>query len=211
MADSKFDFKKEYRDLYLPKGKPMLIEVPAMNFIMVDGRGAPEGADYQEAVGILYGLSFTIKMSKLSGTKLKGYREYEMLPLEGIWWGDEGVFIVEDRSTWRWTSMIRQMDFVTPDVFAWALEECSRKKPELNLSRARLETFREGTCVQIMHTGPYAEEPVSFKLMENYMEEQRLIREPGWETKHHEIYIKNPMKTKPENLKTVLRQKVKKL
>jgi len=204
----KFDFKKEYKDLYLPKSKPMLIDVPPMNFIMFDGAGDPSGEEYQQAIGVLYTLTFTIKMSKMSGSQPPGYHEYVVPPFEGLWWISGGAFSFEERENWLWTSMIRQPEFVTPEVFAWALEVCRCKKPELDLSKARFETFIEGLCVQIMHLGPYADEPRSVALLKAYMAENGLLDQTSSERKHHEIYLSDPRKTAPEKLKTVLRHPV---
>jgi hypothetical protein len=205
---AKIDFKKDYKDLYLPKTKPMLIDVPEMKFIMVDGTGDPNSEDYQQAVGILYALTFTIKMSKMSGKQPPGYYEYVMPPLEGLWWVSGGAFSFDQRDNWLWTSMIRQPEFVTPAVFDWAVEECGRKKPELELTRARFLSFTEGLCVQVLHVGPYADEPCSVELMKALMVENSLIDETGSERKHHEIYLSDPRKTAQEKLKTVLRHPV---
>ncbi len=207
----KVDYKKDYKDLYLPKTKPMLIDVPPMNFIIIDGAGDPNDTEYQQAVGTLYALTFTIKMSKMSGNQPQGYFEYVVPPLEGLWWISGGAFSFDKRDNWLWTSMIRQPEFVTPAVFSWALEECRRKKPELDLSKARFETFSEGLCVQIMHIGPYSDEPRSIALLENFIEENDLLNQTGSKRKHHEIYLSDPRKTAPEKLKTVLRLPVAKI
>ena len=204
----KIDFKKEYKDLYLPGTQPVLIDVPTMNFIMVDGTGDPNQKEYQQAVGALYSLAFTIKMSKMSGNQPRGYYEYVVPPLEGLWWVSDGCFSLEQRDNWLWTSMIRQPEFVTPGVFAWAMEECRRKKPELDFSSTRLESFTEGLCVQIMHTGPYSDEPRSIALLGKFIEENNLSDQTGSERKHHEIYLSDPRKTDPEKLRTVLRHPV---
>lgn len=201
----KVDFKKDYKDLYLPKNKPALIDVPPMNFIMFDGAGDPNCEEYQQAVGALYALTYTIKMSKMKGDQPPGYYEYVVPPLEGLWWISGGAFSFIERNNWLWTSMIRQPEFVTPAVFAWARKECHRKKPELDLSKARFETFSEGLCVQIMHIGPYSDEPISIELLKAFMEKNGLVDQTGSERKHHEIYLSDPRKTAPEKLKTVLR------
>lgn len=204
----KFDFKKEYRDLYMPKNKPMIIDVPTMNFIMIDGEGDPSKEEYQKAVNVLYSLAYTIKMSKMSESMPQGYFEYIVPPLEGLWWISGGAFHLEQRDNWLWTSMIRQPPFVTLEVFHWALEECSRKKKELDLSIARFESFTEGLCVQMMHIGPYAREVESIAEMQIFMEENNLVDECGSLRKHHEIYLSDPRRTKPERLRTVLRHPV---
>lgn len=206
----KLDYKKEYRDLYLPGKKPSLVMVPSMLFIMADGTGAPEGASYQEVVSILYSLSFTIKMSKMGPQKPEGYFEYTVPPLEGLWTLN-GEWFDPDRESWQWCSMIRQPEFVTPEVFAWAVGEAGRKKPELDFSRARLEVFEEGACAQIMHTGPYAEEDKSIALLKEFICAQGYQDECSDDRRHHEIYLSDPRRSAPERLKTVLRHPVGKL
>lgn len=215
-----FDYKKAYKDLYMPKQKPVLIDVPAMNFIMVDGEGDPnDSPQYQEAMEILYGLSFTIKMSKMGGRQPVGYFEYVVPPLEGLWWlaGDkfDNTKPVE-KSEFLWTSMIRQPEFVNQDVFAWAFETLKKKKPHLDLAKARLETFTEGLCVQMMHIGPYDAEPATIARMEQFAQDNGYFNAisdilPGGQVRrHHEIYLGDPRKTAPEKMKTVIRHPVKK-
>lgn len=201
----KFDYKKEYRDLYLPGKKPALVEVPAMRFIMVDGSGEPQGADYQSAMQILYGLSFTIKMSKKSGAAPGGYFEYVVPPLEGLWWSPGGQLDLDAREGWRWTSMIRQPDFVTEEIFSRAVEDCRVKKPEIDVSRARFEVFTEGLCVQMMHLGPYSGEAATMDSIHAYLAENGLRDVSGTERKHHEIYLSDPRRTTPDRMKTVIR------
>jgi hypothetical protein len=204
----KLDYKKEYRDLYMPPKKPVLIDVPSMRFIMMDGRGDPRQEEYQHSVEALYALSYTIKMSKMKGSQPPGYFDYVVPPLEGLWWISKGAFDLQERDNWLWTSMIRQPEFVTPDVFSWALEECRRKKAGIDLAQARLATFQEGLCVQMMHVGPFASEPETLAVMQAFMAEHNLADETGSERKHHEIYLSDPRKTPPEKLKTVLRHPV---
>lgn len=202
----KLDYKKVYKDLYLPKQKPMLIDVPATPFIMVDGKGEPGGGAYQSAMQALYSLSFTIKMSKMTGMQPEDYFEYVVPPLEGLWWGEQGALDFQaPKSTWLWTSMIRQPAFVTPEFFAWAKEECVRKKPEIDVSMARFETFQEGLCVQIMHVGSYDDEQHSMDKIAAFIAENGLKDVSGGERKHHEIYLSDPRKTAVERLRTVLR------
>lgn len=205
----KLDYKKEYPDLYLPKADPVLIDVPNMVFIMVDGKGDPGGAEYAGAVQALYALAYTIKMSKIKAAPA-GYVEYVVPPLESLWWGAHG-FDIDDRDSWLWTAMIRQPGFVTSEVFAWAVEECRRKKPEVDVSGIRLEPFTEGLCVQVMHTGPYKDEPASVEKMKRFMAAGGLKDMVGDVRKHHEIYLSDPRKTAPEKLKTVLRLPVEKI
>lgn len=203
------DYKKEYKDMYMPSANPMLIDVPPMNFIMVDGSGDPNGPEFPKAVEVLYGLSFAIKMSKMKGNQPEGYFEYVVPPLEGLWWITGGGFSFEQRENWLWTVMIRQPEFVTPEVFAWACSELSRKKPQLPASGARFETFAEGLCVQAMHLGPYATEPETMLRMTDFMAANNLKDRVGnGGGKHHEIYLSDPRKAKPESMKTVLRHPV---
>lgn len=204
----KLDYKKEFKDLYMPKNTPSLIEVPSMNFILINGKGDPQQEEYQNAISVLYALTFTIKMSKMSGDQPEGYFEYVVPPLEGLWWCENGGFDFAKRDIWCWTSMIRQPEFVTKEVFEWAVGEGKRKKPELDMSQARFEQFTEGLCVQMMHIGPYSDEPESIEMMKKFVEESNLIDATGIERKHHEIYLSDPRKTAPEKLRTVLRHPV---
>lgn len=225
-----FDFKKEYKDLYLPKTKPMLIDVPVMTFIAVAGSGNPneENGDYAEALGLLYAFSFTVKMAKMGDWQPEGYFDYVVPPLEGLWWG--GGFDgrrIEDKGALNWVSMIRQPDFVTPEVFAWAREQVAAKKPGLDVGRARLVRFAEGPCAQIMHKGPYDNEPATVAALEEFVRATGRAGDiddpPSAEAlmdmldadggvpsvrPHHEIYLGDPRRTKPENLRTVLRHPV---
>ncbi|MCI8497418.1 MAG: transcriptional regulator [Clostridiales bacterium] len=197
----KVDYKKREKTLYFPRQTPMLIEVPRMRMLMTDGVGEPGGGSYQAAIQALYALTFTIKMSKMGEKPLNGYFEYVVPPLEGLWdcgWPER------PRTEWKWTSLIRQPEFVDEAAFAWALEQCRRKKPEVDASSVRLEEFDEGLCVQVMHIGAYDDEARSFAKMDAFMAEHGLVRREGipW---HHEIYLSDPRRTAPERLKTVLR------
>ncbi|MGI5891802.1 MAG: GyrI-like domain-containing protein [Bacillota bacterium] len=213
MSKKAFDFKKEYKDLYLPsKNKPMFIEVPAMNFIMVDGSGDPNNnSEFQQAIALLYGLSFTIKMSKMKGKQPDDYFEYVVPPLEGLWWVEGESFSFSRRDNWKWTLMIRQPDFVSPQFFEWAGSELKEKKPDLPIERSRFAVFEEGLCVQIMHIGPYADEPQTMKKLADFIAEQSLKDLLASGGKHHEIYLSDPTKSRPENIKTVLRHPVSKV
>ena len=216
MIAEKIDYKKKYKELYLPKQKPMVVEVPTMTFIMVNGSGNPnnEKGEYQQAVQLLYGLAYTIKMSKRNGYVPEGYFDYVVPPLEGLWWleDDNMDFTLKDK--YCWTSMIRQPEFVTKEVFEWACEELKRKKSKIDISKAYLETFSEGLCVQIMHIGPFDDEPESTKLIGSYISENNLkdaistTYPDGRIRRHHEIYLSDPRKTASERLKTVLRHPV---
>lgn len=199
----KIDYKKDDKDLYLPKRKPALIDVPELTFFMVDGQGDPnDSKEYQNALSVLYALSYTVKMK---GKELPGYYEHVVFPLEGLWWCEEPPFDLVIRDRWLWTSLIRQPDYVTAEVFAWALALTQKKKPELDFSNVRMETWKEGLCVQMMHMGPYAEEAKTVERMHAFMDEAELVDETGLLRKHHEIYISDPRKVLPEKQKTVLR------
>ncbi len=203
----KLDYKKEYKDLYLPKMKPMLIDVPNMKFIIVQGKGNPNNQDgeYQEALQLLYTLSFTIKMSKMGSRKIEGYFEYVVPPLEGLWWNEENEKVdYNHKEKFEWISMIRQPEFVTEEVFKWACQEVEKKKG-IDTSKAKLIELKEGLCVQIMHKGSYDEEPKTIAELEKYIENSQLKNDIGRIRKHHEIYLSDPRKSKVENLKTVIR------
>lgn len=208
----KVDYKKIYKNLYLPKKQPAVIEVPEMTFIMVKGKGDPNTSDsYKEAMEILYGLSFTIKMSKMSGKEPEGYFDYVVPPLEGLWWTEEEVFNgynVGDKDKFCWISMIRQPEFVTEDVFLWAKEILHRKKPELNFTSTRLQSYKEGLCCQVLHMGPYDDEPGTIEKMQLFIEEAGYNEDLDSGRHHHEIYLGDPRRTKPENLRTVIRHPI---
>ena len=216
MTIEKLDYKKAYKNLYVPKQKPIMVDVPTMNFIMINGSGDPNdhGGEYQQAIELLYGLSYTIKMSKRNGYEIEDYFDYVVLPLEGLWWmGEEKMDFIE-KSKFSWTSMIRQPEFVTKEVFQWACGELKRKKPQIDTSKAYLETFSEGLCVQMMHIGPFDDEPKTIKLIETYISENNLknaissVEPDGRIRRHHEIYLSDPRKSAPEKLRTVLRHPV---
>ena len=206
------DFKKEYKDLYLPKEKPSVVYVPEMVFIMVDGKGDPNTSDaYKNAMEVLFGLSYAIKMSKMSGTQPNGYYEYVVPPLEGLWWGEDGYFNgtnIIDKDKLCWTSMIRQPEFVTLEVFEAAKKVLNKKKPELDLSLSHLVTFTEGLCAQIMHIGSYDDEPTTITVLEQYITESGNCSDISESRRHHEIYLGDPRKTAPEKLKTVIRHPI---
>lgn len=207
-----FDYKKEYKEFYMPKSKPSIVEIPPMRYIAVRGQGDPneEGGAYKQAMGLLYGLAFTIKMSKLGDHKIEGYFDYVVPPLEGFWW-QEGVSGIDytRKDAYQWISLIRLPDFVTKADFDWAVAEAIRKK-KLDFSKAEYFIYDEGLCVQCMHIGSYDDEPATLALMETYMQER------GYETDitpcrfHHEIYLSDARKVPPEKRKTVLRHPIKK-
>ncbi|MCL2717795.1 MAG: GyrI-like domain-containing protein [Lachnospiraceae bacterium] len=211
MAD-KFDFKKEYKDLYLPKTKPCIIDIPQMIFIMIDGKGDPNtSSEYKNALEILYGLSYSIKMSKMNGTQPQGYFEYVIPPLEGFWCVEDGYFDgsnIIDKNKFTWMAVIRQPDFVTPAVFEMAKHALLKKKPGLDFSQARLTSFTEGLCAQIMHLGSYDDEPATIAIMEKFIVDSGYKNDISATRKHHEIYLSDPRKTAPEKLKTVIRHPI---
>lgn len=209
----KLDYKKAYPDLYLPKTSPSIVTVPEMTFLMVHGRGNPNtSAAYQAALEALYGLSYQIKMSKLSGRQPAGYFEYVVPPLEGLWWTEDETYQgrgVPDKDSFCWTSMIRQPEFVTQAVFEEARQALQKKKPGLDLSKVRLEWFTEGLCCQVLHLGPYDEEPASIEKLERFCQEAGYRQDFDSGRRHHEIYLGDPRRTAPDRLRTVLRHPVK--
>ena len=201
------DYKKTQKDLYQPKTIPSIVDVPEMLFIMVDGRGNPNTSEsYKESIEILYGLSYAIKMSKMGGNAPEGYFEYTVSPLEGLWWlTDDGDVDFSDKEKYCWTSMIRQPEFVTPEVFAAAKTALTKKKPNLDPTRARLEMFAEGLCAQVMHIGSYDDEPETIALLHEFIADSGYQTDLSDTRRHHEIYLGDPRKTAPEKRKTVLR------
>lgn len=212
-----FDYKKAYKDLYILKTKPMMIQVPSMNFVMVKGNGNPNEPDgaYANALQILYGISYTIKMSKKNSMHIKGYFDYVVPPLEGFWWMDDiqGIDVTQ-KNSFHWYAFIRLPEFVNQEIFEWACAQTQKKKPQLDVSLAKFVTLEEGLCVQIMHKGCYDDEPASIEKMHAFMEAEGYeldftgIYSTGQPRMHHEIYLSNPNKSKPENLKTVIRHPI---
>ena len=208
-----FDFKKEYRDLYQPKAKPSLVEVPPMRFLAVEGAGDPneEGGAYQHALELLYGIAYTLKMSYKAGYVIEGYYQYVVPPLEGFWWQPdvEGVDYA-DKSSFNWVSVIRVPEFVTEADFAWAVETATAKK-KLDFSPVQLIEIDEGLCVQCMHIGPYDDEPVTVEAMHEFAASQGYVPDFSDVRRHHEIYLSNPRKVDPAKMKTVVRHPVRKV
>ena len=213
-----FDYKKKYKDLYLPKATPVIIDVPQMTFIMVDGRGNPnkEGGEFAQATELLYGLSYAIKISSKSGKAPAGYFDYVVPPLEGLWESEDGRptgTIDQDRLVW--TAMIRQPEFVLEEVLNWAVAELKKKKPHIDTSPARLQVFTEGLCVQMMHLGPYDTEIITVQAIDDYARSKGYVSAissalpGGIVLRHHEIYLSNPRKTDPDKMKTVVRHPIK--
>ena len=207
-----FDFKKEYKEFYLPSSRPAIITVPAFNFIAVRGKGNPNDPDgeYSKALNLLYGIAYTIKMSKKTDYRIEGYFDYVVPPLEGFWWqdGTEGVDYAH-KETFRWISVIRLPDFVTKKDFDWAAVEAARKK-KADFSKVEFLTMEEGLCVQCMHTGPYDSEPATVELMHKYIQDQGYELDFSEKRLHHEIYLSDPRKVDPDKNKTVIRQPVRK-
>lgn len=207
-----FDFKKEYKEFYMPKRVPEIVEVPPMNYIAVRGSGDPneENGAYQKALGVLYALAYTLRMSGKGGYQIQGFFEYVVPPLEGFWWqdGKSGVDY-SDKAGFQWIAMIRLPDFVTPKDFAWAAAEAERKK-KLDCSSAEFLTVEEGLCVQIMHLGPYDSEPETVARMDAYLKEQGYENDWSGTRRHHEIYLSDPRRAAPEKWKTVIRHPIKK-
>ncbi len=207
------DFKKIDKELYSPGPAPSLIRVPAMQFIMADGKGDPNDQDgeYAAAVELLYGLSYGIRMSPKNGPAPQGYFEYVVPPLEGLWWRNDDSMDFTEKDKFYWTVMIRQPDFVDEAVFSAAKDALSHKKKNLDVSKARLVTWDEGLCVQLMHTGPYKDESASIAQIVAFVSANGLAEDICDTRRHHEIYLGDPRKTAPEKLKTVLRHPVKRL
>ena len=206
-----FDFKKEYKEFYMPKSKPSLVDVPAMNYIAVRGKGDPnmEDGEYKKAIGMLYAIAFTIKMSKKGDHRIEGYFDYVVPPLEGFWWQD-GVTGVDysHKETFNWISVIRLPDFVTRADFDWAVSEATEKK-KTDFSKVEFITYEEGVCVQCLHVGPYDDEPATVAKMHKYMEDRGYALDINDKRLHHEIYLSDARKVVPEKLKTVIRHPVK--
>lgn len=206
-----FDFKKEYKELYVAKNTPEIIDVPPMNYIAIRGSGDPNQEDgaYQRAIGMLYAIAYTIRMSYKSDYKIEGFFQYVVPPLEGFWW-QEGVKGVDysRKDTFQWVSVIRLPDFVTQEDFAWAVDEASRKK-KLDCSIAEFLTIHEGLCVQMMHIGSFDDEPATVAKMNEYIKEHGYITDINDTRRHHEIYLSDPRRVKPEKLRTVIRHPIK--
>jgi hypothetical protein len=201
----KVDFKKALKDFYQPNAKePVIVDVPEMQFIMIDGIGSPgDSQEYSNAISALYPIAYQIKfMSKQKG------KDYVVPPLEGLWWADDMKYFTEgNRQKWKWTMMIMQPEWITQEMFENAKKSAGSKKPELSasISKARFEKFHEGRSAQIMHIGPYAEEHPTIMKLHKFIKEQAGTFE-GHKKKHHEIYLSDPRKSNPATMKTVIRQ-----
>lgn len=207
-----FDYKKEYKEFYMPKKKPSIVKVPPMNYIAVRGKGDPnvEGSEYKESIGLLYAIAFTIKMSKMGDHKIDGYFDYVVPPLEGFWW-QEGVCGIDytRKEAFRFISVIRLPDFVTKKDFEWAVAEAGKKK-KTDFSKVEFLTYDEGLCVQCMHIGSYDDEPETVALMHDYIAAEGYELDITEERFHHEIYLSDARRVAPEKLKTVIRHPVRK-
>ena len=213
MQKMAFDFKKEYKEFYMPKNKPEIVNVPKVNYIAVRGTGDPneEGGAYQQAISILYAVAYTLKMSYKTDHKMEGFFEYVVPPLEGFWWQD-GVDGADysDKSSFHWISVIRLPDFVEEIDFEWAKETAAKKK-KLDCSSAEFFTVDEGLCVQIMHIGPFDDEPATVALMDAYLDENGYVNDITDKRLHHEIYLSDANKVAPEKRKTVIRHPIRKV
>ena len=207
-----FDFKKEYKEFYMPKNKPEIVNVPKMNYIAVRGKGNPndEVGEYQKAVGVLYAVAYTLKMSYKTDYKIEGFFEYVVPPLEGFWW-QEGVEGIDysSKSTFNWISVIRLPDFVTEKDFEWAAETAAKNK-KIDCSSAEFLTVEEGLCVQIIHNGPFDDEPATVAIMDDYIKQNGYVNDINEKRLHHEIYMSDARKVAPEKWKTVIRHPIRK-
>lgn len=205
-----FDYKKEYKEFYVPKDKPGIVEVPRMNYIAVRGKDDPneENGAYKRSIELLYGIAYTIKMSKKGSRQIEGYFDFVVPPLEGFWWQEDKDSIdYAHKEDFRWISVIRLPDFVTRGDFNWAVEEASRKKKS-DFSAVEFLTYDEGLCVQCMHIGSFDSEPETVTLMHEYMEKQGYVLDISDKRLHHEIYLSDARKVEPDKLKTVIRHPI---
>lgn len=206
-----FDYKKEYKEFYLPPKKPGIVDVPEMNYIAVRGKGnpnEPEG-EYKASIGLLYGIAFTIKMSYKGNHRIEGYFSYVVPPLEGLWWqeGQDGIDYAH-KDNFSWISMIRLPEFVTREEFDWAIAEATVKK-QTDYSKVEFFTYHEGLCVQCMHIGSYDDEPETISRMDKFADENGYSVALSDSRFHHEIYLSDPRRCAEEKLRTVIRHPVK--
>ena len=207
-----FDFKKEYKEFYLPKEKPEIVTVPQANYIAVRGTGNPneEGGSYQQTIGVLYAVAYTLKMSYKTDYRIEGFYDYVVPPLEGFWWQD-GINGVDysQKDAFNWISVIRLPDFITIENFRWAVDTAQKKK-KIDCSSAEFLTIDEGLCVQIMHNGPFDDEPATVALMDEYIKQNGYVNDFSDKRLHHEIYMSDARKVAPEKWKTVIRHPIRK-
>lgn len=208
-----FDYKKEYKEFYMPKDTPSIVEVPKMNYLAVKGQGDPnsENGEYKQSIGLLYAIAFTIKMSYKGPYKIDGYFNYVVPPLEGFWWQEnqKGTIDYTKKEDFHFLSLIRLPDFVTKKDFDWAIQEATKKKKQ-DFSKVEFLTYEEGLCVQCMHIGPYDDEPKTLERMHSYMEEHDYTLDISDTRFHHEIYLSDPRRCEKSKLKTVIRHPIKK-
>ena len=208
-----FDFKKEYKEFYMPKGKPEIVTVPKMNYIAVRGKGNPneEEGEYKKSIELLYGIAYTIKMSKKGDHKIEGYFDYVVPPLEGFWWQEnlDGIDY-SHKENFQWISVIRLPDFVTKADFEWAIEDAPRKK-KMDFSKVEFLEIEEGLCVQCMHSGSYDNEPAAVAAMDKFIADNGYENDISDTRRHHEIYLSDARKVAPDKLKTVIRHPIKKV
>ena len=206
-----FDFKKEYKEFYLPSGRPEIVNVPKANYLAVRGSGNPndEEGEYKQALNMLYAVAYTLKMSYKTDYRIVGFFDYVVPPLEGFWWqeGKEGVDY-SDKSSFCWISVIRLPDFITPKDIDWAIASATRMK-KLDCSRVEFLSTEEGLCVQMMHVGPYDDEPATVALMNQYLADNGYENDFSSTRLHHEIYLSDARKVAPEKWKTVIRHPIK--
>ena len=208
-----FDYKKEYKEFYIPQNKPSIVEVPPMNYIAVRGKGNPnaEDSEYKQSIGLLYGIAFTIRMSKRGNHQIDGYFDYVVPPLEGLWWQNNVKGIDYSRKEdFNFISIIRLPDFVAKEDFDWAIEEAGKKKKE-DFSKVEFFTYDEGLCVQCMHIGSYDDEPATVEMMHDFMIAEGYDLDITDKRFHHEIYLSDARRVAPERLKTVIRHPICKL
>ena len=206
-----FDFKKEYKEFYMPGNMPQIVDLPRANYIAVRGQGDPneEGGAYKQAIGVLYAVAYTLKMSYKTDHRIEGFYEYVVPPLEGFWQQDgEGGINYADKASFRWISVIRLPDFITKADFDWAVETASRKK-KLDCSVAEFLTVDEGLCVQIMHLGAFDDEPATVARMDEYLAQNGYVSDMNGHRLHHEIYMSDARRVAPEKWKTVIRHPIK--
>ena len=208
-----FDLKKEFKEYYQPKNKPEIVNIPSINYLAVRGSGDPndETGDYKKALESLYAVAYTLRMSYKTDYNINGFYEYIVPPLEGFWWqdGTNGVNYA-DKTSFNWISVIRLPDFISGKDIEWAVMTATKKK-KTDCSQVKFLTVNEGLCVQIMHIGPYDNEPVTVKLMDDYLAQNGYENDLNSERMHHEIYLSDPRKCLPEKMKTVIRHPVKRL
>lgn len=209
-----FDFKKEYKEFYMPKNKPSIVTIPKMNYIAVRGKGDPneENGEYKVSIGLLYAIAFTIKMSYKGDYKIDGYFQYVVPPLEGFWWqeGLENGIDYNNKSEMNFISVIRLPDFITKKDFDWAVEQATQKKKQ-DFSKVEFLTYDEGLSVHCMHIGSYDDEPATVELMHSYIKENGYELDITDKRLHHEIYLSDPRRCDVSRLKTVIRHPIKKI